>query len=357
MFRDPYRLHFALGSIFGFVGVALWPLHFAGWIQYPILIHRHLMLSGLFMSFVSGFLMTAAPRMSGSRHASSSEIVINLILLTTSSGLALAGQTTAASWLAAAQIAYLLVFLVRRIWSRTQRPPVGFVFVPFGLVWAFAGFLLPPGNVALQQAFLLNLIVGIGSRLIPFLTRAQLNDPQLAEVRSPARVFMLAGALNLNLVMSYWMEPRLFYCAQAAILMLAGWLELAMFRPMRPFTLQGLGIRLSLWAMIFAYVMLAWDPSNQLALLHVLFISGYSVVTLMVATRVVLSHGGHKLEFEVRSPHLAALLVLILLATIGRSIGYLLPAAWLWLAALAVWFWSVGWRVFYRSPRIVASPS
>ena len=71
---EPYRPHFLLGLALGIAGVSLWPLYQLQWISYPLLAHRHLMIEGLFLSFVTGFLMTAAPKMSSTEGACPAEI-------------------------------------------------------------------------------------------------------------------------------------------------------------------------------------------------------------------------------------------------------------------------------------------
>ncbi len=98
--------------------------------------------------------------------------------------------------------------------------------------------------------------------------------------------------------------------------------------------------------MIASFVLLALSPINPLSLLHVLFILGYALITFMIATRVVLAHGGHSLQLEIRSPTLIALIFLLAMAALGRSFGYLALAAAMWLSAIALWFLTVGRKVF-----------
>ena len=62
--REPFRIFFPAGVLAGIGGVALWPLHFLGVMDfYPGLGHARIMACGLFGAFILGFLGTAMPRM------------------------------------------------------------------------------------------------------------------------------------------------------------------------------------------------------------------------------------------------------------------------------------------------------
>jgi uncharacterized protein involved in response to NO len=61
---EPFRLFFPAGVLAGLLGVALWPLHFGGYVAfYPGQVHARLMAFGFFGAFILGFLGTALPRM------------------------------------------------------------------------------------------------------------------------------------------------------------------------------------------------------------------------------------------------------------------------------------------------------
>jgi uncharacterized protein involved in response to NO len=58
--EEPFRLFFPIGLLLGIVGVALWPLYYAGFATtYPGTMHARLMVEGFMASFIIGFLGTA----------------------------------------------------------------------------------------------------------------------------------------------------------------------------------------------------------------------------------------------------------------------------------------------------------
>src|SRR5947209_1426077 len=60
--REPFRLFFPLAVLAGMAGAALWPMHFAGLVEfYPGQSHARVMTYGFFTGFFIGFLGTALP--------------------------------------------------------------------------------------------------------------------------------------------------------------------------------------------------------------------------------------------------------------------------------------------------------
>ena len=81
---EPYKGLFILGALCSIVGVGQWILFYLGVIaEYPIKAHSQIMILGFVFSYVSGFLMTAVPRMTGTQSASLVEksIASSLVLL------------------------------------------------------------------------------------------------------------------------------------------------------------------------------------------------------------------------------------------------------------------------------------
>lgn len=354
---DPYRPLFLLGLLSGFVGVFLWPLFLAGQIAYPMQVHSHLMLSVMFLSFVSGFLMTALPRMSGTAHAHSWEVFAATGILGSSVLFSLFGFSSAASAMTVAQIIFLLVFGARRILKRGQNPPPGFMFIPVGLIWCLYGsaisifaelrFELPEGmvslgKVAIQQAFLLNLIIGLGSRLIPFLSRISVVDPSNQSKESYGKSFSVLLALNLTFLFELWLPYSLVALLRFLIFAYVAIYLFRIFQRAEQRSYLSIGLRLAVASISLALLLLGFLPNYQLALFHVLFIGGYALLTLMVATRVVLAHGGHGTQRELTSPSLGWVAGLMILAMALRAFYFLPWAAGVWLLALCIWLISVG---------------
>ena len=355
---EPYRKLFLLAVVLGLAGVGLWPLHFATYTSYPLPSHQHFMIFGMFLSFVSGFLMTALPKMSGAQPASNLETQLAVALIFFSSLLSLLGYEAIAVIFAAGQFAHLFIFIGRRLVVRQKNPPTGFLFVPLGLFWGFTGVVLKELQIqninlgsygfalvpiALYQAFLLNLIIGLGSRLIPFLTRTEQINPMQAGSGGLFNLALIHAAfLNIGFLLEPILSTSVTYSLRTLVLLSAAISMFGILRRSAEFSVLGIGIRLSVFAMILGMVGLALFPENRLALLHVIFISGFALLTLMIATRVVLAHGGHSLTIERSSWYLGLVIGLLLLATTFRGFYYLNLAAGAWILALFVWFFEIG---------------
>lgn len=357
MTREPYRALFPLGLLWGIVGVGIWLIYFQGWISIPVASHSYIMIFGFFMSFVSGFLMTALPKMKGAQAASRFEKNIALTLISSGVALALLGHLPWAYATSAGHIGFLMWFGISRPHSKGGSVHSGFIFIPAAFIWAAFGavvfalhlnsvILISFARVAVQEAFLLNLIVGIGSRLIPFLTRVQSVAPteQVADGNLPfVKTFVL---LNLSFILEGAGYERTAWSLRAAVLVLAATALFKLHRPRPALNHLANGLFLSICLMIAGYLLLAVLPTYRIALLHLIFIGGFSLVTLMVATRVVLAHGGFSLEIERRSIFVAAAAGLLLAAALVRGFYFLPAAACLWLTAVAAWFFGIGRKVF-----------
>ena len=66
--EEPYRVFFPLGMLAGIWGVMMWPMLYAGWLNfYPNEAHTRMMIEGFMGAFVVGFIGTAFPRLTGNR--------------------------------------------------------------------------------------------------------------------------------------------------------------------------------------------------------------------------------------------------------------------------------------------------
>lgn len=301
--------------------------------------------------------MTALPRMSGTEPAEGYEVYVAVGLILGSMIAALSSFVASSYLFGLMQFIWLSVFMIKRFRRRAQSPPFGFVFVPVGLAWGAFGLaisglstagselphsLVTLGRIALQEAFLLNLIVGLGSRMIPFLTRARNVDPRSVVTENFWPAIVILSSLNISFFVQVFYSGSLIWLSRAAILSLAAVFLFSILKRPSEKTVLGTSIRLSVLTIIAGYVLLTIYPSQQLALLHVVFIGGYGLLTLMVATRVVLSHGGQPLDIERKSIPLALVLILIVCAAILRGFSFWTSAATLWIAALLIWSFFVG---------------
>jgi uncharacterized protein involved in response to NO len=267
-----------------------------------------------------------------------------------------------------------LFFLLARRWlQRSDLPPPSFVLVILGLVCGAIGHALlvaaslpslvwPTGvqlfgHLLATQAFVLLPILGVGAFLLPrFFGRDSRQN--FAESRQPpagwAATASFAGVCGILIILSFAAEAggdRLFaWLLRGTIVLGYLLLEVPAFRRARAGgTLPSL-IRLALIAMPLGYALMALLPANHLALLHVVFITGFGLLTLAVASRVILGHSGqsHRLSRPswllriVLAGFVCSLVVRVTADWLGDArfthYGY---AAALWLTAAIVWAWCV----------------
>lgn len=349
---QPYRIFFPIGLVYAIWGVSVWLLFNLGWISYPMPIHADLMIVGFLFSFSLGFLMTAVPRFTGAPQARRWEMAVAILLSFGS----FAGVYPNA--VAIAILAFLAFFFLSRFRSRTYSPPKHFVFIPLGLLLGLAGAVLLTmgsmvGRVFLYQGTMLCFVLGVGGKLVSALLGW--SAPPLVQIESgiPTKrsrfshlditlpvAFLIAGFL---LELTEWQMPaRGLRALSATYVGLSAW---KLFR--RP-KIRG---RLSnwLWVSCWGLVSGLWLYALSTPLgthgLHLMFICGFGLMTLIIASRVTLAHGGYDLELESKSPSIRWMGIFLLAAAATRVTAPLTPsylhhlayAAGAWLVALLIW--------------------
>lgn len=334
-FPEPYRILFPLGVIGGISGVILWLLFPYGLLSfYPRDAHFVLMTFVFLWSFVAGFLMTAIPRMTRTKAAGPGEILLASAAVIAQGVMSIKGSLDWVIVLHGAQVALLLVFLFSRFLVFRKIPFSGFVFLPFGFIFAALSVGLSFSAEGTDrfdflafgsEALLVNLIFGLGGRLIPVLSRlpgALMPDQQSFREQ-------WAWPLVVCLLLNSGYAASLSGVSEAG----SGLRLLAHLAAM--FSIFGFFLRPSLWSVlglslkVSVLCLTLGEGLRFLGLLtpqydfgvaggHVSFIGGICLVTLLVSTRVVLSHGGASLEEEIRSRRIALMTILILLAMIFR---------------------------------------
>jgi len=373
--RDPYRVLFPTGVAFALLGAALWPLALVARIPYPGTLHASLMIEGFELSFISGFLLTILPRITRTDPTGATVTNAALALLVSFGAAALAGQLAVAHGCALLLLLLLASVMLRRVRAHKNDPPQEIVFAPFGLLLGIAGaalqlataaaWLVEPGprfGIRLMSlGMVLAMVLGFGTLLVPVFLEIKdpLVIPKIARPHErPARraiylalaislvlTFVADGAgaaavgafgravlasLVLGLGWKIWRRPgrRTF---PAAVLWSSGWM-----------------IGAGLWAA-------ALLPLHTVAALHVVLLGGFGALTLGIASRVVVTHGGHGPDREARlvTPARAALLAFALAARLaaeadpGHAPGWLAAAGIAWILAWAGW--SVAARSLFRA--------
>jgi uncharacterized protein involved in response to NO len=359
---DPYRVLFPIGLLYSLLAALAWPLHVAGALPYPAGMHWTLMIQGFVHCFILGFLLTALPAF---LHADRCH---RLELAFAAGSMALLGVATLAWWAALAQAAYLLSLATlfgvaaRRIPVRRGDPPEEFVFVAMGLLFGIGGGFWglaaaagwapePAPRFALrliERGLVLCIVLGVGGLLVP--TFAAMKDPLVVPgiakpgERRPRRRLYVPIAL-------------LFVAALVAEgyghATLGAWLRVAAATPLlalvwKLFRLPGRRDLLSFtiwtagWFIGIGIWFSALVPAHEVAGFHFMFLGGFGLLILGIATRVVVTHGKYPLQYErsILRPHVVAL---VLTAIALRLVGDFLPAQSMRFFAASGVAWTLAW--------------
>lgn len=362
---EPYRVLFPIGVVYGLIGALLWLAHAAGHLAYPGPLHRAMMIQGFELSFVVGFLLTAIPGFMHAEKCHPVELAVATVTVLGFGVLALAHQ------LAAAEACFLLTLLLlavaglRRLGHGSQSPPVEFLFVGLGLVLGLAGGVATLADAAgwrpepvpgfglrmVSLGMVLSMVLGVGGLLVPTFTGVR-QPLLIAHVGGPheragrrvfygsiAALFLLAFALES---LGQRVAGAVVRAAAASPLLLMVW---KLQRPPARHDLFSATLRGAGWCVFTGLWIAALAPRYTLAGYHVLFIGGFGLLTLGIATRVVVAHGGHGMEWERRvlTPWVAGALVLALAA---RFAGEFLPDDYFMLLGASGVLWSAGWLLW-----------
>ena len=373
--REPFRLFFPLGTVFGLVGVTHWLVYALGWTgSYSGFYHAGIQVAYM-LGFVIGFLLTALPRFASTAPATTTELVVFLTLFMAQPVLLSVGQWMAAQAAFAGLLVALAVFAGRRFTGHRAEigPPTEFVWIGLAvlhgligsglMISAQAGWLparlLAVGRPMAQQGFLLSIVLGVGGFMAPRLMgrRALLVTPEgVSEARAiqlrAQRVawHLLAGFL---LASSFFVEGSgavaAAYGLRAAVVTAELVWTTQLFRPPAAPDLYVKFVWVSLWMVLCGLWGAALAPARRVAMLHLVFLGGFSVMVFAVGTMVVLSHSGAGTRLRQPLWVLHVVGAGIAVAVIARLAADALPARFFQLLGVAAASWSVAaisWLVF-----------
>ena len=361
---EPYRLLFPLGILAALGGSVVWPATWMGVVGYPGTLHRELMIPGFEQCFVSGFLLTAMPAFTHGPRCSRLELGLAVAFALATLAAAFLGALPAVAGAQLASVLLLVTALVRRVARSRQLPPEEFAFVAFGLTAGLLGVGLQLAGAfnaapALPARFperlvslgmVLSLVTGLGSLLVPTfagmprpLALPGIAGPHERHGRRPFYLTIVA-VLALSFLADALAIVRvgpLLRAAAVTTMLLAGWKLLR--RPGHR-TLHAHALWLSGWAILVGLWLTALFPAFELAGLHVVFIGGFALLTLGIATRVSVAHGSHPLAVEpgVLSPAIVALLGMTLAGRLAAEADPQRRMLWLACAgatASVMWLW------------------
>lgn len=361
---EPYQWFFLSGWIISILGVGIWLFYQLNWLNfYPMSSHANIMVAGFLSSYVFGFLMTAVPKMSQTDSASQVEVYLGLWLVWLQVLVNYFWTDRVSYALASLQFAFILTFILRRMVKKQANPPSGFVFVLIGLLVGLSGSVilaLPPGLISaevyhlgksfLYQAFILNLILGLGSRLIPMLSRVEgAVDIRTSVAESRIYYFLLAILLNSAFVIEAFLSPNLGYFLIFAVVSFVAVKKFKVFNKRTMSGNLGSGIRVAVFMMAVGFLLTGLFPQYAIHFLHVTFIGGYSMLTILISTRVVLAHGQYNLTAELMDRHLIWFVFVFLVLALGRAVSGFYPSERQLFHFILFLGWSAGCLIWAKS--------
>jgi uncharacterized protein involved in response to NO len=376
-------LFFPAAVLAGFVGVLLWPLMLSGWMtDYPGPRHARLMIQGFFGGFIFGFLGTSFPRLLEVPPLRAREVFPLLALFLANIVTHALGANAAGDGLFVGEVLLLAVFLGRRLSVRRDLPPPSFVLVGMGFTCALAGIVLQMASLRMEltpgwellgrlwgyHAFILLCILGAGGFLLPrFLgleaRRKFITSPAATPAWWRAAVFTtLAGGI---IVVSFpleavgWTRLASLIRAGTIIVYLLSEMKLERFR----WTWQGVQwfLVVGLACLPLGVLASGWLPGWRVGLSHLELISGFGLIALGVATRVIFGHSGERPQLERFHPGLTTAGILMLLGMLTRINGDMIPstqvshylyAAICWGGGLLLWAVCVLPKVLKPDPEV-----
>jgi uncharacterized protein involved in response to NO len=317
---EPYKVFFPLGVFSAILGVSLWLLFHYRFINfYPKNAHANIMFIGFFWSFILGFLMTAYPKMTGTFQIQPIELFSHFLLVIIQIVLNIRNMDKAPFIVLGLQIFLLIVFILRRYRTNSKLPFPGFIFIPFALFQGLVG-LVSYFYYSLNQSIvyflsgevlLANFILGLGSRLIPVIGRCNVKNPSY-------KIFILfAALLNLGYLLEIFLMSIWGSALKTLVVFLFSVVYLRLFEIPSQMGVVPLTLKFSIAILNIFYILKLFYPTS-LAQNHGLYIGFFLLTTLVVATRVTLSHGNQELLYENRSKKLALIFICITLAGLLR---------------------------------------
>ncbi len=363
--REPYRIFFPLGILIGIYGVSHWLFFALGWIpSYSSFFHASIQIQGYMACFIIGFLLTAIPRFASAPHASFTELLSFLILTIGGVIFHSMNQIVFAEGIFLVWLFAVLGFVVRRFRKKkVNHPPVEFVWIPIGIFHAMVGaflvivsqlkfvpaWLMEVGKPLILQGFVLSIVLGVGGFLAPRLMGRseiiQRYDHDAAQGKQRIKRTLLYLVTGILLFSSFWIEG-LGYKVQAyglrATVVLFCFVRNHIF-PHPPKVSDGY-VRLlavSIWMIALGYLLLPFFSKYRTALLHLVFLGGYSLMTFAVATMVIVSHSGFAPRLKRRLWALDVVAMGIAVSLILRIGAVFNPSHYFTMLGISSIFWSI----------------
>lgn len=338
-YKEPYRLFFPLGVIMLLWGALLWVPQMWSQESYPVVAHRYLMINGFCSLFIAGFLMTAVPKFSNTQSAHPLEV--GAFSFVTFLGLFFSfNNQEALSYLASGfSGVVLLLFFLRRLITKKVNPPYSFIFIFIGLIfWILSSVMcafqpLDTYKNLHSQGAILAIILGVGSRLLPGIlghveivqSQRKLYETEKAYLKTiPFWFFILIFLFILSYFFNNFFGLLLRFLTVFSIA-LSYW---KLYKAPAEKTALTWSLWFSCWLIVISFfISLIW-PGGGIHASHSFFLGGIVLLSLLIATRVLQSHGIKEKKVESYKV-LYVISFLIFLAGATRVSAILMPEHYL----------------------------
>ncbi len=366
---EPYRLFFLSGALFSIAGVLMWPAFFRFEMgSYPGIAHAKLMTTAFIGAFIIGFLGTAGPRMMSAPRITPWELAALFGLHLFSGWSYLTGKTSPGDIAFAILLGGFIVALgVRFFVFRKETPPPPLLLAATGLLCGIAGILMwvVPGwistsesyrfaNLLLYQGFALAPVMGVGVFFFPRLLGGGFGEPRTPREAMRLTVSMALAAVVLvaSFVVEIWWQRQAGLLMRAAAFVFV--LTHVRWRATPGTTHIGtLGNALRFICIPLAVAGLlasAIVTSYHAAWMHLLYGTGFGLVCLIAASRVIFGHSGDVSRFDKRSWPARLIVASLVIAVATRLSADFMPKAMISHYEYAAWFWALaagGWAIWH----------
>lgn len=371
---EPYRLFFLTGALFSIAGVLMWPAFFRWEIGgYPGIAHARVMATAFIGAFIVGFLGTAGPRMMGAPRLHPAELAAFLVLHLASGLSHLTGRVAVGDILFLALLSgFALSLGVRFTVFRKELPPPSMLLAATGLACGIVGTLMwvVPGwitsteqyrlaGMLVYQGFPLAPVMGVGVFFFPRLLGGEFGEPRNRREATQLTLAMALAALLLIasfVVDAWWHRPTGLLMRAGAFAFVLAHVRWRSAPGAPPVGTLGNALRFVCIPLALAGLIVTAFAETRLAgLMHLLYATGFGLVCLIAASRVLFGHSGMIERFAARSWVARMIVAGVVLAAFTRLSADFLPrvmishfeyAAWTWVLAAGGWLLWHGRRFF-----------
>jgi uncharacterized protein involved in response to NO len=211
-----------------------------------------------------------------------------------------------------------------------------------------------------QQGFLLSLVMGVGgflgSRLMGIY---ELPNPEMFQKALSRRKYRLGAHLACGaiLFLSFWFETWGSILRAVIVTISLGVMSQVLRRPKIHDLFRQL-LSYSFWFVVLGVWFTALFPRHRIAILHLLFLGGFSLMTFLVSIMVVLSHSGNAAKLGQPLWIFWVIFIGLTASLIVRLLTQFVPEHYFIYLGVASSFWiltGIAW-LFFSAPYLWRAP-